>query len=276
VRKPDEHARRPIAGAFAAAAAIGFCLGPFAWQVLTALRPEAELTSRGLPSTLTLESFRAVLVGRPFARSLWNSLLVASATTLIAIVVGGAAAFAIAKLPLRSRRLVLALALATSMFPPIATVSPLFLVIRALGLRDQLAGLVLPSTGFALPLAIWILTDFFAALPDELYRAARVDGCSPAQVLLRVFAPVAAPPIATTAILVFVQTWNELLFALTFTSSPDRRTVPVAIALFAAEHREPWGEIAAASVIATLPLLVVTLLFHRRVVAGLTAGAVKG
>lgn len=271
-----EGASRSLAGALAATAAIGFCLGPFAWQVLTALRPEAELTRRGLPSTLSLDAFHAVLVGRPFARSLWNSLLVASATTTIAIALGGAAAFAVAKLPLRSRRLVLALALATSMFPPIATVSPLFLVVRALGLRDELAGLVLPSTGFALPLAIWILSDFFAALPHDLYRAARVDGCSPRQVLTRVFAPVAAPAIATTAILVFVQTWNELLFALTFTSSPEQRTVPVAIALFAAEHREPWGEIAAASVVATVPLLVVTLLFHRRVVAGLTAGAVKG
>lgn len=257
-------------------AAITFCVGPFAWQVVTSLRPEAELGSHGWPTTLTLASWEAVLLGRPFARALGNSLIVAAATTVIAIGLGGAAAFALARLPLRARRPILALTLATSMFPPIATVSPLFLVIRALGLRDHLAGLVLPSTGFAVPLAIWILTDFFAGVPHDLFRAARVDGCSPWQVLTRVFAPVAAPAVATTAILVFVQAWNELLFALTFTSSPGQRTVPVAIALFAAEHQEPWGEIAAASVLATLPLLVVTLLFHRRVVAGLTAGAVKG
>lgn len=246
-----------------------FTVGPFVYQVWTSLRSDAG-------SAPSLASYQAVLVGRPFARSLWNSFLVASITTVLALVVGGAAAFAIAKLPLRGRRLVLGLALATSMFPPIATVSPLYLLVRALGLRDQLAGLVLPATGFALPLAIWVLTDFLAAVPDDLYRAARVDGCSPLGALTRVFLPVAAPAIATTAILVFVQAWNELLFALTFTSSSDRRTVPVAITMFTAEHREPWGEIAAASVVATVPLLVVTLLFHKRVVAGLTAGAVKG
>jgi multiple sugar transport system permease protein len=267
---------RRLPAAVAVAAAVTFCVGPVAWQVVTSLRPEEELTSAGLPLRLSLASWEAVLVGRPFARALWNSFLVASVTTLVSIALGAAAAFALARLPLRSRRLVLGLALATSMFPPIATVSPLYLVIRALGLRDTLTGLVLPSIGFAMPLAIWILTDFFASVPDDLYRAARVDGCSPLQALTRVFAPVAAPAVATTAILVFVQAWNELLFALTFTSSPERRTVPVAIALFAAEHKEPWGEIAAASVIATLPLLVVTLIFHRRVVAGLTAGAVKG
>lgn len=261
--------RRHASASVAVAIATLFTVGPFGFQVWTSLRSEAG-------SVPSLENYRAVLVGRPFARSLWNSLLVASATTALALAVGGAAAFAIAKLPLRSRRIILSLALATSMFPPIATVSPLYLLVRALGLRDELAGLVLPSTGFALPLAIWILTDFLAAVPDDLYRAARVDGCSPLGALVRVFIPVAAPAIATTAILVFVQAWNELLFALTFTSSPDRRTVPVAITMFAAEHREPWGEIAAASVIATLPLLIVTLLFHKRVVAGLTAGAVKG
>jgi multiple sugar transport system permease protein len=263
--------RRTGAGA-AVAIAMAFTIGPFGYQIWTSLRPDEGGGGGGL----SLASYDAVLFGRPFARSLWNSLLVAGATTLVALVIGGAAAFAIAKLRLPTRRLVLALALATSMFPPIATVSPLYLLVRALGLRDTLTGLVLPSTGFALPLAIWVLSDFLAAVPDDLYRAARVDGCSPLGALVRVFVPISAPAIATTAILVFVQAWNELLFALTFTTSPEQRTVPVAITLFAAEHREPWPEIAAASVIATLPLLAVTLLFHRRVVAGLTAGAVKG
>jgi multiple sugar transport system permease protein len=162
------------------------------------------------------------------------------------------------------------------MFPPIATVSPLFLIIRALGLRDELAGLVLPYTTFALPMTLWILTGFFRDLPDDLYRAALLDGCSPFQAFRRVLLPLAAPGIAATAILVFIFAYNEFLYALTFTSSPEKRTVPVAISLFAAEHKEPWGEIAAASVIATLPLVVVTLLFQRKIVAGLTAGGVKG
>jgi multiple sugar transport system permease protein len=155
-------------------------------------------------------------------------------------------------------------------------VSPLYLVIRALGLRDHLAGLVLPYTAFGLPMTIWILTGFFREIPDEIYRSARVDGCSPFMAFRKVLLPLAAPGLATTGILVFISAWNEFLYALTFTSSPEQRTVPVAISLFAGEHKEPWGEIAAASVIATLPLILVTLIFQRRIVSGLTAGAVKG
>jgi multiple sugar transport system permease protein len=161
------------------------------------------------------------------------------------------------------------------MFPPIATVSPLYLILRATGLRDTLVGLVPPYATFALPLTLWILTSFFRQLPDELYRAARVDGCTPLGAFWRVLLPLAAPGLATTAILVFIFAWNEFLYALTFLSSPEKRTVPVAISLFASEHKEPWGEIAAASVIATMPLVVMTVLFQRRIVSGLTAGAVK-
>jgi multiple sugar transport system permease protein len=162
------------------------------------------------------------------------------------------------------------------MFPPIATVSPIYLALRDVGLLDTTAGLVIPHTTFALPLSLWILTGFFREIPDELYRAARVDGCSPFRAFRKVMLPLAMPGLATTAILVFISSWNEFLYALTFTSSPERRTVPVAISLFAGEHAEPWGEIAAASVIATLPLVAFTLAFQRRIVAGLTGGAVKG
>jgi multiple sugar transport system permease protein len=161
------------------------------------------------------------------------------------------------------------------MFPPIATVGPLYLVLRSVGLRDSLAGLVLPYTTFALPLTLWLLTSFFQELPDELYRAARVDGCTPWQAFLRIFLPLSWPALATSAILVFIFSWNELLYALTLLSTPAKRTIPVAIALFAGEHVEPWGQIAAASVVATLPLAILTLLFQRRIVSGLTAGAVK-
>jgi multiple sugar transport system permease protein len=260
---------------FAVVAAITFCLGPFAWQALTSLRPEDELTRPGLPSSLSLASYAGAFHGRPFGRVLLNSLLVAGTTTVFCVAVGASAAFALAKLEFRGKTLLLGGALAISMFPPIATVSPLFLMIRSLGLRDELAGLVLPYTTFALPMTLWILTGFFRDIPDELYRAARVDGCSPFQAFRRVLLPLAAPGIAATAILVFIFAYNEFLYALIFTSSPEKRTVPVAISLFAAEHKEPWGEIAAASIIATLPLVVVTLLFQRKIVAGLTAGGVK-
>jgi multiple sugar transport system permease protein len=252
-----------------------FCLGPFAWQLLTSLRPESELASRGLPSTLTLQSYAQVFAGHSFQRVILNSFLVAALTTVLVLAIGSSAAFALAKLPLPGRSLLLGAVLAVSMFPPIATVAPLFLVIRALGLRDQLAGLVIPYTTFALPLSIWILTTFFRDLPDDLYRAARVDGCTPFQALRKVFLPLAAPGIATTGLLVFIFCWNEFLYALTFTSSPQHRTIPVEISLFAAEHVEPWGQIAAASIIVTLPLIALTLLFQRRIVAGLTAGGVK-
>ena len=267
--------RRPLL-LFAMVAAVTFAVGPFLWQVLTSLRPASELTRIGMPSSLTLDSYAAVFHGHPFARVLLNSAIVAGGTTALCLAIGSSAAFALARLPIRGGGILLAAALLVSMFPPVATVSPLYLLIRALGLRDHLGGLILTDTTFALPMTLWILTGFFRSIPDELYRSARIDGCSPLQAFHKVFLPLAAPALATTAILVFIFSFNELLYALTFTSSPEARTVPVAITLFAGEHEEPWGEIAAASVIATLPLVMVTLLFQRRIVAGLTAGALKG
>jgi multiple sugar transport system permease protein len=254
------------------AAVLLFFLGPLAWQVLTSLWPEEELT-RALPHALTVANYAGL--GTTFARAVVNSLLVAAGTTALCLAVGAAAAFAIAKLTFPGRSLLLGGALAISMFPPIATLSPLYLVLRATGLRDTLAGLVLPYTTFALPLTLWLLTSFFRDLPDELFRAARVDGCTPWQAFVRVFLPLSWPALGTCAILVFISAWNELLYALSFVSTPSKRTIPVAIALFAGEHVEPWGQIAAASVVATIPLAFLTLLFQRRIVAGMTAGAVK-
>ena len=254
------------------AAVLAFFLGPIAWQALTSFWPEPELT-RPLPHALTLANYAGL--GATFAQAVLNSLLVAAGTTALCLAAGAPAAFAIARLELRGRSLLLGGALAISMFPPIATVSPLFLVLRAAGLRDSLPGLVLPYATFALPLTLWLLTSSFRELPDELYRAARVDGCTAWQTFARVFLPLSWPALATCAILVFIFSWNELLYALSFISSPSRRTIPVAIALFAGEHVEPWGQIAAASMVATIPLAVLTLLFQRRIVSGLTAGAVK-
>ena len=258
--------------ALGVAAMLFFFVGPLLWQLLTSLWPEAELT-RPLPRALTLANYAGL--GAPFARAVLNSLAVAAATTALCLGVGASAAFAIAKLEFRGRSLLLGGALAISMFPPIATVSPLYLALRAVGLRDSLAGLVLPYATYGLPLTLWLLTSFFRDVPDEIFRAAQVDGCTPWQIFLRVYLPLSWPALATTAILVFMFSWNELLYALSFISTPERRTIPVAIALFAGEHVEPWGQIAAASVVATLPLAVLTLLFQKRIVAGLTAGAVK-
>jgi multiple sugar transport system permease protein len=256
-------------------ALLTFFLGPFVWQVLTSLRPEADLATPGLPRAFTLAAYRSVLGDRAFLHVVVNSLVVATATTVSCLLVGASAAFALAKLSFPGRGLLLGVALAVSMFPPIATVSPIYLGLRAVGLLDSRGGLVVPYTTFALPLTLWMLTSFFRQVPDVLYRAARVDGCTPFQAFRRVLLPLVVPGLATTAILVFIFAWNEFLFALTFISSPEKRTVPVAISLFAGEHAEPWAQIAAASVLATLPLVVLTVLFQRRIVSGLTAGAVK-
>ena len=270
---------RGILRVFAVAAILAFALGPLAWQAVTSLKPPEELTTLPplLPSHASLESYRRLFdPEQGFLRVMLNSLVVASATTAIALALGSGAAFALAKLPLSGKRLLLGGALAISMFPPIATVSPLYLIVRALGLRDTLAGLVIPYATFALPLAIWNLTTFFRAIPDEVYRAARVDGCSPLGALVYVVFPIAAPGVATTAILVFIASLNELLYALTFTATDRARTVPVAIALFSGLYEVPWGEIAAAATIVTIPVVALVLLFQRRIVAGLTSGAVTG
>jgi multiple sugar transport system permease protein len=257
-------------------AAALFCTGPFFWQVLTSLRPEQDLTSLRMPESLSLDSYRRAFEGQALGRAMLNSTFVAGTTTLVCVLCGAAAAFALAKLELRGRRVLLGGALLASMFPSVATLSALYLVIRFLGLRDHLLGLVLPYTTFALPMTIWIMHGFFKGLPDEIFRAAVIDGCTPLQAFRKVMLPLAAPGLGTTAILVFISAWNELVYALTFISSPEARTIPVAISMFAGEHKEPWGEIAAASVIAMLPVIAAALLFQRWIVSGLTAGAVKG
>lgn len=257
-----------------ALAAVVFCVGPLVIQALVSVDPESDLGSR-FPDRPTVEAYLTVLADPNFLRALWNSLLVATLTTVASVGLGGMAAFALAKLRIPGRAPILAATLAVSMLPPVATVSPIFLALRAMGLRDLAPGLVLPYTSFALPLALWLLTAFFAELPDELFQAARMDGCSPLQTLRHVFIPLAGPGVVSTGLLVFVFAWNEFLFALTLTSSPSQRTVPVAISLFTTGQKEPFAEVAAASVLVTLPLILLTLAFQRRIVAGLTAGAVK-
>ena len=255
-----------------------WCLGPFLWQIVTSVKPDAELTHLPplLPTEPTLAHYRSVISGMPFLRFIANSAVVASCTTLLSLAIGSLAAFGLAKLRVRFKGLILLFVLSASMFPPIATVSPLYLVIRALGLRDTLWALIMTYTTFTLPLTVWVLTNFFRRIPDEIYRATRVDGCSPFQSFIRVMVPLASPGIVTAGILVFIFSWNEFLFALTFTATESSRTIPVAIALFPGLHEVPWGDIAAASVLVTIPLVILVFAFQRRIVEGLTAGAVKG
>lgn len=255
-----------------------FCLAPFLWQLLTSLKPTSEVGTLPplLPTRPVFDHYLAIFQHRPFGRFILNSVIVASLTTVSCLSIGSLAAFAIAKLQFRGRHLLLFAALSISMFPSIATVSPLYLLIRVFGWRDTYAGLVVPYTTFALPLAIWILWSVFREIPDDLYLAALVDGCTPFQVFVRIFVPLAAPGIGTAAILVFIFAWNEFLYALTFTSTETMRTIPVAIALFPGLHEIPWGEMAAATVVVTTPLILLVFLFQRHIVSGLTAGSVKG
>jgi multiple sugar transport system permease protein len=269
---------RALARAAALALVALYCLAPFLWQLITSLKPAAELTSLPplLPARIVATSYRAVLGDASLLHAIANSLIVATCSTLLALALGSLAAFALAKLRVRRRAAILTAVIAVSMFPPIATVSPLFLIINALGLRDTLLALVVTYTTFSLPLAIWLLTNFFRGIPDELYVASRVDGCTPLRSFTRVILPLASPGLAAAALLVFIFCWNEFLYALSFTATSASRTVPVAIALFPGLHEVPWGDIAAATVVVTVPLVALAMAFHRRIVEGLTAGAVKG
>ena len=255
-----------------------YCIGPFAWQVITSLKPSAMLTQLPpvLPLELTSDHYVSVFTGHPFDRIILNSVMVALITTLLSLAIGSLSAFGLAKLNVKGKGLIFAFVLSISMFPPIATVSPLYLIIRALGLRDTWWALIITYTTFTLPMSIWVLSSFFREVPDELYLAAKVDGCTSFQVFYKIFLPLAAPGIFATAILVFIFSWNEFLYALTFTSTTASRTIPVGIALFPGLHEMPWGDIAAASVIVTLPLIVLVIVFQKRIIEGLTAGAIKG
>jgi multiple sugar transport system permease protein len=255
-----------------------YCIGPFLWQMITSLTPAAELTKLPpvLPDTITATHYIAVFEGHPFARIIVNSTVVSLLSTVLSLILGSLAAFGLSKMRIKRRGLIFALVLSISMFPPIATVSPLYLIIRATGLRDTWWALIMTYTTFTLPMCIWILSSFFREIPDELYRAARVDGCSSLQIFHKIFIPLAGPGIFATAILVFIFSWNEFLFALTFTSTTASRTIPVGIALFPGLHEMPWGDIAAASVVVTIPLIILVFFFQKRIIEGLTAGAIKG
>ncbi|MSQ42876.1 MAG: carbohydrate ABC transporter permease [Chloroflexi bacterium] len=259
-----------------------WCLAPFYWTVITSLKQANAIyysPTTYLPNPVDLASWIKVVNLPRFQGALLNSTIIASSVTVVSLTLGSLCAYAIARLRFPGKNIVLALVLAVSMFPGIAIISPLYLQFRDWELINNKLALILPGVTFTLPVCIWTLTAFFRDLPRELEEAAYVDGASRIQTFTQVIGPLAAPGVFTTAILLFIASWNEFLFARTFMSKVEELTAPVAVAQFEGADIAavtPWGEISAAAIATTIPLVILVLVFQRRIVAGLTAGAVKG
>lgn len=267
------------AGLFALVALIVlWSVFPFYYAVVTSFEHGTALFTPSYLPAPDLANYRAVFAGQSFARNIANSVAVAFAVVALSLALGVSAAYALGRLSFRGRGLLLVTILSVSMFPQVAVLSGMFELIRAFGLYNTLPGLVLANMMLTLPFTVWVLTTFMRDLPKELEDTARVDGASHGQIVRLVFLPLMRPAMAATGLLAFIVAWNEFLFALTFTISNDKRTVPVAIALMsgASAHELPWGRMMAASVIVTVPLILLVLVFQRRIVSGLTAGAIKG
>ncbi len=252
---------------------------PFYWAIVSSLKSGSALFQVEFwPTHPQWHNYVAVFREQPFGRNILNSLFVAVSTVTLSLVLALAAAYAIGRVQFRGRTLLLFVILGVSMFPQIAVLSGMFELINSLGLYNNLLALSFSYLIFTLPFTVWVLTTFMRELPKELEEAAIVDGATPLTIVTRVFMPLLGPALVTTGLLAFIAAWNEFLFALTFTLSSDMRTVPVAIALISGSstHELPWGNIMAASVIVTVPLIVLVLVFQRRIVTGLTAGAIKG
>ncbi len=258
-----------------------YALTPFVWAISTSLKGESELfgAARLIPRDPSLKNYANVLSSAPFMRSLFNSVIVAGGSALTALTAGSLAAYALGRLRFRGKTAMLYAVLAMTMFPQIAVLSGLYVNVRELGLYGTQAALLFAYPLFTLPFATWVLTSFFRGLPREIEEAAVVDGATTAQIFVRILLPLTVPALVTTGLLTFIVSWNEYLFALSFTiTNPSAQTVPVAIAQFAGvvEQQEPIAEIMAAAMIVTLPLVLLVLVFQQRIAAGLTAGSVKG
>ena len=252
---------------------------PFFWTLLSSFKPAAQLFQIDppfWPRPFSWHNYRDIFVERQFYLNILNSVVVAGVTTLGCVVLGSLAAYALARLRFRGKIAILGFILAISLFPQVAIVSPLFLIFEKAGLINTYLGLILPYLTFALPLTVWLLTTFFRQIPYELEEAARMDGAGPLRAFWSITLPLAAPGIFTTAILTFICCWNEFLFALCFTTNDQIRTVPLAIVMFSGYHTVPWGQILAAVTVVTLPVALLVLVLQRRIIAGLTAGALKG
>jgi multiple sugar transport system permease protein len=256
-----------------------YALLPVAWIASLSLKKPSDLTDgKFIPRSLSIQNYRSIFSAGQFTKPLRNSIGIAILATFFAVVLATFAAYAIARLRFPGKKLVLTGALAIAMFPPISIIGPLFNMWRSLHLYDTWPGLIIPYMTFTLPLAIWTLSAFFREIPWELEQAAQVDGATPFEAFRKVIVPLAAPGVFTAAILVFFFAWNDFLFSISLTSTDSSRTVPAALAFFTgnSQFEQPTGSIAAAAVIVTIPIVIMVLIFQRRIVAGLTAGAVKG
>jgi len=256
-----------------------FCLFPFYWLINTSLKTGADLSGANLlPPNPTVDNYTSIFEDTAFTMALRNSAIVAGSVTALSLLIGSFAGYALARLHLPFKFLILAILLSISTFPPIAIAAPVFEIWTDIGLYNSYLGLILPSLAFGLPLTVYILASFFRDIPRELEEAALIDGATRFQAFRKIVVPLAAPGVVTAGLLVFIFAWNEFLFAITLTSTPERRPVPAAIAFFTGSQQFeiPLGTISAASVVVTIPLIVLVLIFQRRIVAGLTAGAVKG
>lgn len=256
-----------------------FSVFPFYYAIITSFATGTELFKVNYwPRSFDWGNYASVLGGRNFVRSIWNSIFIATTTVAFALFLAVTASYALARVRFRGRGLLLMMILAVSMFPQIAVLAGLFELVRFLGIFNTPWAMIMSYVIFTLPFTVWVLTTFMRDLPVEIEEAAIVDGATPWIIITRVFLPLLWPALVTTGLLAFIGAWNEFLFALTFTSSETTRTVPVAIALLtgASQQEIPWGPIMAASVIVTVPLIILVLIFQRKIVAGLTAGGVKG
>ena len=255
-----------------------YALIPVAWITALSFKTPEEVGDRKFFSGFSFDNYDVVFSDDTFIAALINSIGIAGIATLISIVLAAMAAYALARLDFAGKAVILSGALAVAMFPPISIVGSLFDMWRAIGIYDTWIGLIIPYMTFTLPLAIYTLSAFFREIPWELEQAAAVDGATPMQSFRKVIVPLAAPGVFTAAILVFIFAWNDFIFATTLTSTDNARTVPAALAFFTggSQFEEPTGAITAASVVVTIPIIIMVLIFQRRIVAGLTAGAVKG
>ncbi len=256
---------------------------PFYWAFRSSITPDGELFVTPVhywPAAPTFVHYEQVFGDGQFVRALGNSTFVAVTSTLLSLFIGTVGAYALGRFRFKGRLPVMYLILSMTMFPSIAILGSLFDLVRRFGLYNNLLSLVITYLVFTLPFTVWVLTSFFQSLPKELEEAAYVDGCTPLQTLYKVMLPLVAPGMVTTGLLAFIAAWNEFLFAVSFLQTPENRTVPLAIFLFATSsgggYEIPWGAIMAGTIVVTIPLIVLTLIFQNRIISGLTAGAVKG
>ncbi len=252
---------------------------PFYWLIITSVKDPADISlmpTELWPSRFSGAFYENVFVEHHLMTYVINSVIVATGTMIVTIVVAFPAAYAFSRIRFKFKKMIKNFILVANMFPLIAIVTPMFVIFRKLHLINTYAGLIIPSVILTLPMAIWTLIAFIDTLPYELEEAAMIDGCSKTQSIFRIIMPLSAPGLFTTAIIAFITAWNEFMFALILVTQDEMRTVPIAISLFPGQFSVPWGDMAAASVVATVPIIIVVLLFQKRIVSGLTSGAVKG